>query len=76
LTIVQHRNGGLEALQHLPVVRSVNYASDPDGAERIVAEIKTAGGSAFAIQANISVVAEVEHLFAEAVARSDGSTSS
>jgi hypothetical protein len=46
----------------------VNYASDRDRAERIVAEIGTAGGNAFAIQANISVVAEVEHLFAEAVA--------
>ena len=46
----------------------VNYASDRDGAERIVAEIETAGGNAFAMQANISVVAEVEHLFAEAVA--------
>jgi 3-oxoacyl-[acyl-carrier protein] reductase len=46
----------------------VNYASDRDGAERIIAEIETAGGNACAIQANISVVAEVEHLFAEAVA--------
>jgi len=46
----------------------VNYVSDRDSAERIVAEIETAGGNPVAIQANISVVAEVEHLFAEAVA--------
>src|SRR2546428_10955798 len=46
----------------------VNRGCDRDGAERIVAEIETAGGNAFAIQADISVVAEVEHLFAEAVA--------
>jgi 3-oxoacyl-[acyl-carrier protein] reductase len=47
----------------------VNYVSDHDGAARIVAEIETAGGHAVAMQANISVVAEVEHLFADAVAR-------
>ncbi len=46
----------------------VNFASDRTGAERVVADIKAAGGSAFAVQANVSVVAEVEHLFAEAVA--------
>ena len=46
----------------------VNFASDRPGAERVVADIKAAGGNAFAIQANVSVVAEVEHLFAEAVA--------
>ena len=38
------------------------------GAERFVAEIDGAGGKAFAIQANVSVVAEVERLLAEAVA--------
>jgi 3-oxoacyl-[acyl-carrier protein] reductase len=46
----------------------VNFASDRPCAERVVAEIKAAGGNAFAAQANVSVVAEVEHLFAEAVA--------
>ena len=46
----------------------VNFAKDRAGAERVVAEIESAGGSAVAIQANVSVVAEVEHLCAEAVA--------
>ena len=45
----------------------VNFASDRPGAERVVADIKAAGGNAFAAQANVSIVAEVEHLFAEAV---------
>ena len=47
----------------------VNYVSDRDGAARIVAEIETAGGNACAMQANIAVVAEVEQLFSEAIAR-------
>ena len=47
----------------------VNFATDRPGAERVVADIKAAGGHAFAIQANVSVVAEVEHLCAEAVAK-------
>jgi NAD(P)-dependent dehydrogenase (short-subunit alcohol dehydrogenase family) len=46
----------------------VNFASDRLGAERVVAEIKAAGGNAFAAQADVSIVAEVEHLCAEAVA--------
>ena len=46
----------------------VNFASDRAGAERVVAEIESAGGNAVAIQANVSVVAEVEHLCAAAVA--------
>jgi len=47
----------------------VNYAGDRPGAERVVADIEAAGGNAFAIQANVSVVAEVEHLCAETIAR-------
>ena len=46
----------------------VNYANDRDGAEHVVAEIEATGGNALAVQANISVAAEVEHLFAKAVA--------
>ena len=38
----------------------VNFASDRPGAERVVADINAEGGSAFAIQADVSVVAEVE----------------
>jgi 3-oxoacyl-[acyl-carrier protein] reductase len=47
----------------------VNYVSDRPGAERVVAEIKAAGGNALAIQARVSVVPEVEHLCAETIAR-------
>ncbi len=46
----------------------VNFASDRPGAERVVADIKAAGGHALAAQANVTVVAEVERLFADAVA--------
>jgi 3-oxoacyl-[acyl-carrier protein] reductase len=46
----------------------VNFASDRPGAERAVADIKAAGGNAFAAQANVSVVAELERLLAKAVA--------
>jgi len=44
----------------------VNYASSRNGAERVVAEIKTQGGKAVAVQANVARQAEIEHLFAEA----------
>jgi 3-oxoacyl-[acyl-carrier protein] reductase len=50
----------------------VNFASDRPGAERVVADIKAAGGNASAAQANVTVVAEVERLFADAVARRVG----
>jgi 3-oxoacyl-[acyl-carrier protein] reductase len=45
----------------------VNFATDRPGAERVVADIKAAGGNGFAIQANVSVVAEVQRLLAETV---------
>ena len=54
----------------------VNFASDRPGAERVVADIKAAGGNAFAIQANVSVVTEVQRLLAETVTSSGRSTSS
>ena len=54
----------------------VNFASDRPGAERVVADIKAAGGNAFAAQANVSVVAEVEHLLPKLSRRSGRSTSS
>ncbi len=43
----------------------VNYASSKEGAERVVAEIAAAGGTAHAVQANVAKQAEVERLFAE-----------
>ncbi len=43
----------------------VNYSSSKEGAERIVSEIKSAGGKAVAVQANVAKEAEVRRLFAE-----------
>ena len=44
----------------------VNYASDRAGAEGVVDAIKTAGGRAVAVQADVGKPAEVKRLFAEA----------
>src|SRR6266403_1320011 len=43
----------------------VNYSSSKGGADRVVNEIKSAGGKAVAIQANLAKPADVERLFAE-----------
>jgi 3-oxoacyl-[acyl-carrier protein] reductase len=43
----------------------VNYSTSKQGAERVVAEITKGGGKAIAVQANVSVKAEIERLFAE-----------
>jgi len=43
----------------------VNYASSKEGAERIVSEIKGAGGKAVAVQANVAKEADVKKLFTE-----------
>jgi 3-oxoacyl-[acyl-carrier protein] reductase len=45
----------------------VNYASSREGAERVRAEIKTAGGQTIAVKADISNRADVEKLFAKTV---------
>ena len=44
----------------------VNYASDKQGADRVVDEITKGGGKAIAIQGNVARKADVEKLFAEA----------
>jgi 3-oxoacyl-[acyl-carrier protein] reductase len=44
----------------------VNYASDKQGADRVVDEITKRGGKAIAIQGNVARKADVEKLFAEA----------
>jgi 3-oxoacyl-[acyl-carrier protein] reductase len=44
----------------------VNYASDKQGADRVVDEITKGGGKAIAIQGNVAKKADVEKLFAEA----------
>lgn len=44
----------------------VNYASDKEGAERVVAEITGNSGKAIAIQGDVAKAADVKRLFAEA----------
>src|SRR5437588_7063573 len=43
----------------------VNYASSKAGADRVVADITSHGGTAIAVQANIAEPADVERLFDE-----------
>ena len=43
----------------------VNYASSREGAERVVAEIVSAGGKAIAVQGDVSKAPDVQRLFAE-----------
>ncbi len=43
----------------------VNYASSKEGAEKVVAEIKKAGGDAVAIGGSVAKAAEIDRLFAE-----------
>jgi 3-oxoacyl-[acyl-carrier protein] reductase len=43
----------------------VNYASSKEGADKVVAEITSAGGRAVAVKANVSKKAEIDQLFAE-----------
>jgi 3-oxoacyl-[acyl-carrier protein] reductase len=44
----------------------VNYSTSKEGADRVVAEIKSHGGRAVAVQANVSKEPEIAHLFNEA----------
>jgi 3-oxoacyl-[acyl-carrier protein] reductase len=44
----------------------VNYSSDRQGAEKVVAKVKQAGGEAIAVQADVSKKQDVDRLFAEA----------
>jgi len=43
----------------------VNYASSPEGADRVIAEIARKGGRAIAVKADVSKAADVQHLFGE-----------
>ena len=47
----------------------VNYASSREGAERVVAEITQAGGTASAVHGDLSKAADIQKLVAEAVQR-------
>jgi len=44
----------------------VNYATSREGAERVVADITSRGGTAIAVQANIAKETDIRQLFAEA----------
>ena len=43
----------------------VNYASSKEGADKVVAEITSAGGKAVAVKANVAKKADIDQLFAE-----------
>jgi glucose 1-dehydrogenase len=47
----------------------VNYLSDADEAERVLAAIRAGGGEAFAIQADVSKETDVQRMMAEAIER-------
>jgi 3-oxoacyl-[acyl-carrier protein] reductase len=51
------------AAEGAPVV--VNYASSKTGADKVVAEIASAGGKAVAVQGDMAKQADIERLFAE-----------
>lgn len=44
----------------------VNYSSSKGGADKVVAEITSAGGKAVAVQADVAKLADIDRLFAEA----------
>jgi glucose 1-dehydrogenase len=46
----------------------VNYVARPEDAERVVAELRTGGGSAMAIRADVSREAEVQAMFRDMIA--------
>jgi 3-oxoacyl-[acyl-carrier protein] reductase len=46
---------------------AVNYAGNATKAEEVVTEIKSHGGQAIAVQADVANVTEVEHLFKETI---------
>src|SRR4051812_6033792 len=43
----------------------VNYASSKEGADKVVADITAAGGTAIAVQGDVSKQADIDRLFAE-----------
>lgn len=43
----------------------VNYASDRNGADKVVAAIEAEGGQGMAVQASVAIAADVKRLFAE-----------
>jgi 3-oxoacyl-[acyl-carrier protein] reductase len=68
VAIVTGGSGGIGRAVALRLARDgfavvVNYAGNAAKAEGVVEEIKSAGGRAIAVQADVADVAEVEHLF-------------
>ena len=57
--------GIAKALADAGAAVAVNFSSDKDGAQRVVATIEARGGKALAVQGNVSKVRDVERLFAE-----------
>lgn len=59
---------GASIAEHLAAAGAtvvVNYSSSKEGADRVVANIKSKGGQALAVQANLSKPEEVQKLFSE-----------
>ena len=53
---------------------SVNYASDREGADRVVEKIKAAGGKAIAVQGNVTSSDEIDRFFNEMKKQLEGDT--
>ena len=58
-----------ERLSRNGVSVAVNYVSQADEAQKLVAKIESSGGKAFALQADVGRVSEVVRLFDETIAR-------
>jgi 3-oxoacyl-[acyl-carrier protein] reductase len=56
--------GIARALGEAGAAVAVNFASDAEGANRVVAAIGKAGGRAIAVQGNVAVAADVQRIFA------------
>ncbi len=71
--LVTGANSGIGRAVALGLARAgadvvVNYVTQPEAAEAVVAEIQAMGRRALAIRADVSQEAEVERMFAEAIA--------
>ena len=54
-------------LSHDGAAVAINYVNNAAGAEEVKAEIKTAGGDAIALQADVSKPADIQRLFDQAI---------
>ncbi len=54
-------------LGHDGAAMAINYVNNAAGAEEVKAEIKTAGGDAIALQADVSKPADIQRLFDQAI---------